>query len=143
MKSLVEKRGRIAKVRAIQKRVAELELANADRRLQHIRGIVERLATLKSGLSEVGAQTNGASLAARSETNMRLNNASRATAVPLNEAIAGRARKNAAMLAAHRTADGAETLLQRSTASFERAKETRTDANRVSRRSRFLGDGRS
>lgn len=134
MKAVIEKRARIAKIRTIEKRIAEIALARAGRDLKHIESIVERLAGLKSGLGIAEGETTAASLASRFETRLRLANASRATAAPLADAIRRQSQKQNAAMSAQQKADGADKLLQRSSDASDRTTAIRADANRIARR---------
>lgn len=140
MNALVEKRARIAKIRAIEKRVATFALARADRELRHVESIVERLKALGTELSVSDGATSGAALAAISETKMRLAGATRATAKPLREAAKVRAELHASAMTAHGKADGAVSLFRQSCASEAKADAIRADANRIARRADISGD---
>ncbi len=140
MKSQVDKRIRIAKVRSIEKRMAELALARADRELRHVESIAARLTALKADLGTAGCKPTGASLAAKAEITMRLDGAASATAKPLLDAMNRRVEKHNASLVALRKSDGADTLLERASVAFVRAHERRADANRIARRVDISGD---
>lgn len=139
MKKLVERRARIAKIRGIEKRMAEFALGRANRELRHIESIVERLKGLGNELGVADGTTSGATLAAFSETKMRLAGASRATAKPLLDAATRREQQYASAVTANRKADGAETLFQQSSANAAKADAVRADANRISRRADISG----
>ena len=138
MSAQITKRARIAKIRGIEKRVAELGLARADRELRHIEGIAGRLKALKSDLDTADCATTGASLAARTELKMRLATAARATIKPLNDAANRRSEQRAAATVAHRKADGAQTLLDRVSVEAVKAIDHRADANRIAGRNPML-----
>ena len=139
MSAQVTKRARIAKIRGIEKRIAKFALARADRELRHVESIVERLKALGNDLGVADGTTSGAALAAISETRMRLAGASRATAKPLLDAATRRDEHQTSAMAAHRKADGVESLLQQSSAKAAMAKAVRADANRIARRADISG----
>jgi hypothetical protein len=140
MNSLVERRARIARIRMIERRVAEFALARADRELKHVENIVERLGMLRDELGLADGETSGATLAATAEMKMRLASASQAAARPLLEASNRRQEQHAFTLSAHRKADGAQTLLEKSSANAAKADATRADANRIARRAMISGE---
>lgn len=139
MKALVERRARIAKIRVIEKRVAEFALARADRELRHVESIVERLKALGNELGVSNGTTTGATLAATAETKMRLAGAGLATIKPLLDAVTRRDEHHASAMTAHRKAEGAESMFQQSSANAAKAGAVRADANRIARRADISG----
>jgi hypothetical protein len=139
MKAVVEQRARIAKIRIIEKRVAAFALARADRELNHVENIVERLAALGNDLNTGAGANSGASLAAISETRMRLANAGRAAAVPLLDAATRRDERHASAITANRKADGADAMFRQSSVNAAKKEAIRADANRISRRVAISG----
>lgn len=134
MSALVQRRRRIAKIRGIEKRIAELALANATRELKHIESVVDRLAALKSDLRQSDVVSTGAVLASYSEMITRLDRASSATSKPLAAAIDRRLNVQSANMQAHQKCEGADRLLQKSSEIDAREDERRMDANRIARR---------
>ncbi len=134
MNAHVKTCARIAKIRAIERRIAELGLARADRDLRHIEGIVARLKALTSDLGAADFIPTGASFAARSELKLRLDRAARATLKPLAEATNRRVEKHSGAVTAHLKSGGAQTVLQRTLATVAKADEHRANANRITRR---------
>lgn len=139
MSAQVTKRARIAKVRGIEKRLAEIALGRANRELRHVESIVERLKMLENELGTTGGTTSGAALAAISEMKMRLASAGRATAKPLRDAATRRDEQYASAMTAHRKADGAESMLRQSSAEAAKAEAIRADASRIVRRADMSG----
>jgi hypothetical protein len=134
MNALVERRTRIVKVRGIEKRIAELALAQAHRDLSHVEAVVERLAALNANLPIGDNMLTGAALAAHSEMKMRLAHASNAMSKPL-AAAKGRHRESfAAHVQVVQKCEGANRLLQKARDVTSQSAERYADANRIFRR---------
>lgn len=81
-----DRRRRIVRVRTVERRIAQQELAHARREGRQIQTIVERIEVLARDNAVIQGNTDGASLAAISEMSTRLAYALRSTSVPLEQA---------------------------------------------------------
>ncbi len=79
---------RIVRIRAVEHRIALQMLAQAQREVDQIRSIRDRIAALTCANAVEAAESCGIALAAIAETQSRLARASQSTIAPLNQALA-------------------------------------------------------
>ena len=124
---------RILRVRGVEHRIAQLRLAEADRRLASLTHIGERIDMLRARASAGSGVTDGASLNATGEMAARLDAARADMQAPVAAAEAERFAREKRRGAAWASQEGAARLHERTVQFETAAAETRADANRVHR----------
>lgn len=133
MTSAASRWKRIVRVRAVEHRIAQQRLADADNRLNYLNQISERIDNLRAKTRVNAGHTDGQTLAALSEMATRLDSARDDMTAPVDEALQQRGMMDARRSAAWVREESASRLFQRST-EYELAQtETRADANRPAR----------
>lgn len=128
--NLIERRQRILSVRARQTRIARLRLAEAQRRLERLKGTASQLARMAATLRPDQGQTDGLSLRALGELGERLGNASHQMRAPIADAVDARDLKLADNIRAERQESTAEKMADRAARQAEVQRDLRSDANR-------------
>ena len=82
-----DRRRRVVRIRTVEHRIAQQELARARQGARQIESVVERIEALARDNIVPAAGTDGASLAAISEMSTRLAHAKASTAGPLQQAL--------------------------------------------------------
>jgi hypothetical protein len=124
---------RIVRVREVEHRIAQLRLAEADRRLASLTQIGERIDMLRARASAGSGVTDGASLNAAGEMAARLEAARADIKAPVAAAEAERFAREKRRGVAWASQEGAARLHERTVRFEAAAVDIRTDANRVHR----------
>jgi hypothetical protein len=125
---------RILRVRAVEHRIAQMRLAEADNRLLSLARISQRIDALRAGAGTDAGITDGLMLKSVGEMAMRLEIAQRDMAAPVEAASARRSILEAERGSAWAREERAARLHQRAASHAETAQEQRADANRPARR---------
>jgi hypothetical protein len=125
---------RILRVRAIEHRIAQMRLAEADNRLNTLARIGERIDALRARAVTDAGITNGLSLKSVGEMAMRLEAAQHDMAAPVAAASARRNALDAERGTAWAREESAARLHQRAADYEEKSQEQRAEANRPARR---------
>jgi hypothetical protein len=125
---------RILRVRAVQHRIAQQRLADADRRLQALKQIADRIDALRTQASAGAGIADGQVLKSLGEMAMRLEKARADLATPMASAQDHQNSMDSKRGAAWAREESAIRLLQRSVEDELIARERRADANRPVRR---------
>lgn len=133
MTNIADRRHRIAKIRSVERRVAEYQLARADRAIEHIRQIQSRISTLRSGTHIELGQHDGGTLAANAEMAVRLDNAKHITTAPLVEAAERREGQMLVAIHARQREDGAKKLAETAGRNAQAAADQKANTNRIHR----------
>ncbi len=108
-----DRRRRLVRIRTIEHRIAQQELAHARRGARQIESVIERIETLARDTIVAAGGTDGASLAAISEMAIRLAHARSSTAGSLEQALQHVSMRQSNIIAANVKAENANTLLQK------------------------------
>ena len=125
-----DRRSRIVNLRAIEHRVAQYRVVEADNALAALRRTNDRLRMLNAGLNLGPGPHRGAALQAMSEMTGRLGDASLAMAAPISEAETVRAGHVARHIAARQNQHAAEKLKEKADKLATAERERIADANR-------------
>lgn len=125
-----ENRKRIVRIRAVEQRLAQTELATAQRAARQIGAIIDRLVTLDRENTIVSGLADGRSLAAQSETAMRLQYARQLTAEPMASALKQVAYRQLKSNQAQIKLEGASRLFEKSERIYAAHAAQRADAVR-------------
>jgi hypothetical protein len=125
---------RILRVRAIEHRIAQMRLAEANNRLHSLARIGERIEALRARAGTDAGLTDGLSLKSVGEMAMRLEVAQRDMIAPVAAASARRSALDTERGAAWAREERAARLHQRASDHEEKSQEQRADANRPARR---------
>jgi hypothetical protein len=125
---------RVLRVRAVQHRIAQQRLADADRRLMSLKQIADRIDALRAQASAGTGIADGQVLKSLGEMAMRLENARADLATPMASALDHQNSMDTKRGAAWAREESAIRLLQRSVEDELIARERRADANRPARR---------
>ncbi|MFM5913967.1 MAG: hypothetical protein ACKOPR_04370 [Chakrabartia godavariana] len=128
--SLVARRQRILSVRARQTRIAQIRLAEAQRRLERLEGTAGQLRRMAASLSAEDGMTDGLSLRALGEMRERLVQAAHQMETPIANAADVRDLKLADNIIARRNESTAEKMAERAAHQADHARIVRSDANR-------------
>lgn len=109
----LDRRARIVRIRTVESRIAQMELAQAKGSANQIRSIVDRIVALNTENVATSGATDGMSLAALSETRARLDTALKATAAPLEFAIQRVQRQQKNSIHFEMREQGARRLLEK------------------------------
>ncbi len=142
MTRLVQRRGRLVRVRHVQHVLAVGEAAKARDAAAEIANNAERLARVREELFGEPRQTIGGALAAQRELADRLEKAGRQLDGALYDAKRRIATKEAAAIAADREREIAERLKDKARAAAEDLAEARIAALPLYRKMQSKGDGR-
>lgn len=137
MTDIANRRHRVAKIRSVERRVAECQLAKADRAIEHIRNIQSRISTLRSGTHIELGQHEGVTLAANTEMAIRLDDAKHGTTAPFAEAAERREGQMLVAIHARQREDGAKKLAETAGRNAQAAAEQKANANRIHRPSGY------
>lgn len=108
-----DRRRRIVRIRTVEHRIAQQELAQARRGARQIEAVVERVAALARDNVVANGSANGASLAAISEMSTRLAHAQASTAEPLKQALQHVSVRQSNTIEANVKAENANSLLEK------------------------------
>ncbi|MEQ1537577.1 MAG: hypothetical protein ABL928_01505 [Sphingorhabdus sp.] len=125
---------RVLRVRAVEHRIAQQRLADAERRLNTLKQIADRIDTLRAQASAGTGVADGQVLKSLGEMAMRLENARADLATPMASALDHQISMDSKRGAAWAREESAIRLLQRSVEDELIARERRADANRPARR---------
>lgn len=125
---------RVLRVRAVEHRIAQQRLADADRRLQTLKQIADRIDALRTQASAGTGIIDGQVLKSLGEMAARLESAGADLATPMAAASDHRYAMDSKRGAAWAREESAIRLLQRSIEDQLTASERRSDANRPARR---------
>jgi hypothetical protein len=125
---------RVLRVRAVQHRIAQQRLVDADRRLQALKNIADRIDALRAQASAGAGIADGQVLKSLGEMAMRLENARADLATPMASALDYQNLMDSKRGAAWAREESAIRLLQRSVEDELVVRERRADANRPARR---------
>ena len=125
---------RVLRVRAVEHRIAQQRLADADRRLQALKQIADRIDSLRSQASTGTGIVDGQVLKSLGEMASRLERAGADLAMPMAAAFDHQNAMDTKRGAAWAREESAIRLLQRSIVDELADSERRTDANRPARR---------
>lgn len=128
-----QRRRRIVRIRTVEHRIAQQQLANAHRTAQQIEQVVERIDALRRDTNVGVATVNGASLAAISEMSVRLEQARRSTSGPLDQALRQVANRQSDNIRAQTKVENASRLLAKSIRQTSADAEARENAARCFR----------
>lgn len=141
MSDIAARRARILRLRAIEHRVAQAQLAKADASLSSLTQIADRLGRLRMTLHAGYGTTDGRALKVRAEMALRLDDAQVSLAAPRREAEARRRECLALQQHAHRREDSIAKLHERAVQTASAESVRRNDANRPHRKPvRNLGE---
>ena len=133
MNNIVGSRDRILKVRAIERRIAEHQVARSNSALGHVTGLANRIAMLRDVASIESGPAVGAELHASCEMTGRLDAAQRAMQAPLTSAIDACARHRETLVAARQSEKAAEQLALASSRLAAKERDIRENAARIFR----------
>lgn len=124
----------VLRVRAVEHRIAQQRLADAERRLNTLKQIADRIDTLRAQASAGTGVADGQVLKSLGEMAMRLENARADLATPMASALDHQISMDSKRGAAWAREESAIRLLQRCVEDELAASERRADANRPARR---------
>lgn len=133
-------RKRILRVRTVEQRLAQMELAQAQRSAQQICSIVDRIDALGRENGIGSGLADGRTLAAKSEMKMRLEQARQLTAEPMENAQRQVDHRQLQSNRAQQKVDGANRLLEKSERKNAASAMQRADATRCSWNPRKPGE---
>lgn len=125
---------RVLRVRAVEHRIAQQRLADADRRLQTLKQIADRIDALRAQASSGTGIVDGQVLKSLGEMAARLERAGADLATPMAAAFDHLSNMDSKRGAAWAREESAIRLLQRSVEDELAQSERRSDANRPARR---------
>ena len=125
---------RVLRVRAVEHRIAQQRLADADRRLQSLKQIADRIDALRTQARAGAGVVDGQVLKSLGEMASRLERASSDLAIPMAVAFDHQNAMDTKRGAAWAREESAIRLLQRSVEDELAESERRADANRPVRR---------
>ena len=125
---------RVLRVRAVEHRIAQQRLADADRRLQTLKQIADRIDALRAQARAGTGNVDGQVLKSLGEMAARLERAGADLAMPMAAAFNHQFAMDSKRSAAWAREESAIRLLQRSVEDQLIASERRSDANRPARR---------
>ena len=125
---------RVLRVRAVEHRIAQQRLADADRRLQSLKQIADRIDALRTQASAGTGIIDGQVLKSLGEMAARLERAGADLTMPMAAAFDHRSKMDTKRSAAWAREESAIRLLQRSIEDELADTERRADANRPARR---------
>ena len=125
---------RVLRVRAVEHRIAQQRLADADRRLQTLKQIADRIDALRTQASAGTGTVDGQLLKSLGEMAARLERAGADLAMPMAAAFDHHSVMDSKRGAAWAREESAIRLLQRSVEDELAQSERRADANRPARR---------
>ena len=125
---------RVLRVRAVEHRIAQQRLADADRRLQTLKQIADRIDALRTQAKAGTGIVDGQVLKSLGEMASRLERAGSDLAMPMAAAFDHHSIMDTKRGAAWAREESAIRLLQRSVEDEFVASERRADANRPARR---------
>ena len=128
-----DRRRRIVRIRTVEHRIAQQELALARRDAQHIETVVERIAALARDNIVANGDTDGASLAAISEMAMRLEHARRSTEGPFDQALRNVTMLQSDSIQANVKAENANRFLEKAVRQISTDADARENAARCFR----------
>jgi hypothetical protein len=128
-----DRRRRIVRVRSVEHRIAQQELAHARRGARQIESVIERIEMLARDNIVATGDTDGASLAAISEMSMRLAYAHASTAGPLDHALQHVSVRQSNTIEANVKAENAKRLLEKAMQQNSANVEARENAARCFR----------
>lgn len=134
------RRQRIVRIRAVEHRIAQQMLAQAQREVAQIRSIRERITTLTCSNAFEAEESCGIALAVIAETQSRLARASQSTIAPLNQALAQVSHRQANSAHAEMREQSARRIFEKSEAEHNRNAERRASAARCYRTDVDAGD---
>jgi hypothetical protein len=120
---------RIVRIRAVEHRIAQQMLAQAQREVDHIRSIRDRITALNRANSIEAGKSCGIALAVIAETQSRLARASQSTIAPLNQALAQVSHRQANSAHAEMREQSARRILEKSEAKHNANAERRASAS--------------
>jgi hypothetical protein len=127
------RRARILKIRTVERRMAEIELARSSRELQYIAGLEHRIVALRAAACGAPGIHQGTALRAMCEMTGRLDVAYVATAATLATAKTQNIRKTNSFVSAKQRETGAEKLAHAARDEAALVRERRDNACRVLR----------
>ena len=133
MSSTASRYQRILRVRAVELRIAQQRLGDADRRLQTLKQIADRIDALRAQASAGTGVVDGQVLKSLSEMASRLEKAGADLAMPMAAAFDHHSDMDTKHGAAWAREESAIRLLQRSVEDELAQSERRADANRPTR----------
>lgn len=125
---------RVLRVRAVEHRIAQQRLADADRRLQTLKQIADRIDALRAQASSGTGIVDGQVLKSLGEMAARLERARADLVTPMSAAFDHHSNMDSKRGAAWAREESAIRLLQRSVEDELAQSERRADANRPARR---------
>lgn len=134
------RRQRIVRIRAVEHRIAQQMLAQAQREVAQIRSIRERITALTCSNAFEAGESCGIALAVIAETQSRLARASQSTITPLNQALAQVSHRQANSAHAEMREQSARRILEKSEAERKANAERRASAARCYRTNGDAGD---
>lgn len=140
MTRLNSNRKRIVRIRTVEQRLAQIELAQAQRTAQQIASIIDRLGALDHENIVTSGLADGRSLAATSELKMRLEQARQLTAEPMKNALRQVDHRQMQSNQARQKVEGANRLLEKSERKNAARTMQRADAARCSWNPRKPGE---
>jgi hypothetical protein len=134
------RRQRIVRIRAVEHRIAQQMLAQAQREVDQIRSIRDRITALTCANTVEAGESCGIALAAIAETQSRLARARQSTAAPLHQALVEVSRRQAIRAHAEIREQSARRILEKSEAERNANEERRASASRCYRTNVDAGD---
>lgn len=134
MTKLAERRIRILKIRSIERRKAEMQLAQSETDLRHVSDLAKRIATLRHTARVEGGTHHGAELNANGEMAARLDTAQQAMVRPLALATEKCECLREKFIAARQRESGAEKLAESAAERERKESERRQNASLIFRK---------
>jgi hypothetical protein len=129
-----DRRKRIVRIRTVEHRIAQQELAHARRGARQIESVIERIAMLGRDNIVATGHADGASLAAISAMSMRLAHARASTAGPLDRALQNVSIRQSNNIQATVKAENANRFLEKAVRQKAADTDARENAVRCFRR---------
>jgi hypothetical protein len=129
-----DRRRRIVRIRTVEHRIAQQELARARHEMRQIESVIERIKTLARDNIVATGDSDGASLAAISEMSMRLAYAHASTAGPLGHALQHVSIRQSNNMQATVKAENANRFLEKAVRHKAAEADARENAARCFRR---------
>jgi hypothetical protein len=123
-----DRRRRVVRIRTVEHRIAQQQLAHARRSAHQIETVAGRIAALARDNIAAKGDTDGASLAAKSELSMRLEHARHATSGPLDQALRDVTERESDNLQARLKSENAERFLAKTVRQMSADADARENA---------------
>lgn len=140
MTSPTERRTRILRVRAIERRRAEYDLGMAQARVRNVSDLANRIGSLRCNNATAVGECSGADLHATSQMATRLDKAQRDITAPLRTSIEQRTQQESMFVAAKQRENGMEKLVSTAVEEKNRRLEQRVLMSMPMKKRNIQGD---